>query len=54
LAGYIGPLAKHLVKSAALRAANVEELLSRLAAELDNESERHEFMQRCHSGKQRT
>jgi hypothetical protein len=54
LAGYIGPLAKHLVKSAALRAAGVDDLLSRLATELDSESERHEFMQRCHSGKPRT
>jgi TIR domain len=51
LAGYIGPLAKHLVKSAALRAAGVDDLLSRLAAELDTESERHEFTQRCHGGK---
>jgi hypothetical protein len=53
LAGYIGPLAKHLVKSAALRAAGVDDLLSRLATELDTESERHEFTQRCHGGKPR-
>jgi hypothetical protein len=53
LAGYIGPLAKHLVKSAALRAAGVDDLLSRLARELDTESERHEFTQRCHGGKPR-
>jgi hypothetical protein len=53
LAGYIGPLAKHLVKSAALRAAGVDDLLSRLATELETESERHEFTQRCHGGKPR-
>jgi hypothetical protein len=53
LAGYIGPLAKHLVKSAALRAAGVDDLLSRLATELDSESERYEFTQRCHGGKPR-
>jgi hypothetical protein len=53
LAGYIGPLARHLVKSAALRAAGVDDLLSRLASELDAESERHEFTQRCHGGKPR-
>jgi TIR domain len=53
LAGYIGPLAKHLVKSAALRAAGVDDLLGRLATELDTESERHEFTQRCHGGKPR-
>jgi hypothetical protein len=47
LAGYIGPLAKHLVKQAALRAAGVEDLVSRLAAELDTESDRREFTRRC-------
>jgi hypothetical protein len=47
LAGYIGPVAKHLVKSAAVRAAAVEDLVERLAAELDTESERREFTQRC-------
>lgn len=48
LAGYIGPLARHLVKNAASRAAGVGDLVSRLAAELDTESERREFTQRCH------
>src|ERR1700722_9134186 len=43
LAGYIGPLAKHLVKSAASHAAGVEDLVGRLATELDTESERREF-----------
>jgi hypothetical protein len=47
LAGYLGPVARHLVKTAAMRAAAVEDLVGRLAAELDTESERHEFTQRC-------
>jgi TIR domain len=51
LAGYIGPVARHLVKTAALRAAAVEELVSRLATELDTDSERREFTQRCHAGR---
>jgi hypothetical protein len=47
LAVYIGPVAKHLVKTAALRAAGVDDLLGRLAMELDTESDRREFIQRC-------
>ena len=47
LAGYIGPLAKHLVKAAASRATGKEDLIARLAAELDTESDRHEFSRRC-------
>jgi hypothetical protein len=47
LAGYIGPLARHLVKTAASRATGVDELVGRLATELDTESERREFTQRC-------
>jgi hypothetical protein len=53
LAGYIGPLAKHLVKTAASRAAGVDDLVGRLATELDTESERREFSQRCRIGKPR-
>jgi hypothetical protein len=53
LAGYIGPLAKHLVKTTAPRAAGVDDLVGRLATELDSESERREFTQRCRVGKQR-
>ena len=49
LAGYIGPLAKHLVKSAAGRAAGIEDLIARLAAELETESDRYEFSRRCRS-----
>ena len=51
LAGYIGPVAKHLVKQAALRAAGVDDLVARLAVELDTESQRREFTRRCRSGK---
>ena len=47
LAAYIGPLAKHLVKSAASRAAGLDDLLARLAAELDTDLERRTFVQRC-------
>lgn len=47
LAAYIGPLAKHLVKSAASRAAGIDDLLARLAAELDTDLERRTFAQRC-------
>jgi hypothetical protein len=53
LAGYIGPLAKHLVKTAASRAAGVDDLVARLAMELDSESERRTFTQRCRIGKPR-
>jgi hypothetical protein len=53
LAGYIGPLAKHLVKTAVSRAAGVDDLVGRLATELDSESERREFTLRCRMGKPR-
>jgi hypothetical protein len=46
LAGYIGPIAKHLVKTAALRTATVEQLVSTVAMELETETDRHEFTQR--------
>ena len=49
LAGYIGPIAKHLVKTAALRAATAEQLVSRVAAELETETDRHEFTRRWRS-----
>src|SRR5450631_592072 len=47
LAGYIGPLAKHLVKTAAVHAPSFDGLVTRLAAEIDTEAERREFAQRC-------
>jgi len=49
LAGYIGPIAKHLVKTAALRAATTEQLVSTVAAELETETDRHEFTRRWRS-----
>ena len=51
LAGYIGPLAKHLVKRAALRANDLDGLVAGLAAELDAESDRRAFMERCRQGR---
>jgi hypothetical protein len=49
LAGYIGPLARHLVKTAALQAGSVDDLIGRLATELDTETERYEFTRQCRS-----
>ena len=46
LAGYIGPIARHLIKTAAGRAANAEELVRVVALELETETDRHEFTQR--------
>jgi hypothetical protein len=43
LAGYIGPIAKHLMKAAAARAASAEELVRTVALELETETDRHEF-----------
>jgi hypothetical protein len=51
LAGFIGPLARHLVKSAASCARGVDDLVGRLAAELETDSERREFTQRCRFGR---
>jgi hypothetical protein len=51
LAGYIGPLARHLVKSAAAHASGTEDLIARLAMELETESDRYEFTRRCRSDK---
>jgi hypothetical protein len=50
LAGYVGPLARHLVKVAAARSAGVDDLVGQLATELDSDSERREFTQRCRMG----
>ncbi len=47
LAAYIGPLAKYLVRKEALGAAGTEELIARLATELELESDRSTFVQRC-------
>jgi hypothetical protein len=47
LADYIGPLAKHLVKRAAQRAKDLEDLIEHLAPELDAPSDRRTFVRRC-------
>jgi len=47
LAPYIGPLAKHLVKRAALQATSGEDLIARLAIELDTKPDRSSFAERC-------
>jgi hypothetical protein len=47
LADYIGPLAGHLVKRAVQRANDLEDLIERLAPELDAQSDRRAFVQGC-------
>jgi hypothetical protein len=47
LAQYIGPLARHLVKQAASRATGIDDLINQLCGELDGETERRDFAQRC-------
>jgi hypothetical protein len=47
LADYIGPLARHLVKRAVQRANDLEDLIERLAPELDAPSDRRAFVQGC-------
>lgn len=51
LAGFVGPIAKHLVKAATVRSTRVEDLVEHLAAELANDFERREFTQRCRSAR---
>ena len=53
LAGYIGPIARHLVKAAAARSSGPEELVAQLAQELETETDRHEFTRRWRSGEAR-
>jgi hypothetical protein len=47
LASYIGPLARFLVKREAQRATDPEELIAKLSNELEAESDRNTFLQRC-------
>ena len=54
LAGYIGPIAKHLVKTAATRVSSAEELVKTVALELETETDRHEFTLRWRSGVSRS
>jgi hypothetical protein len=49
LAGYIGPIARHIVKGATARATSLESVVQQVAAELETESERHEFIKRWRS-----
>jgi hypothetical protein len=53
LAGYIGPIARHLVKAAAARASGLDELVAQLSTELETETDRHEFTRRWRSGEAR-
>ena len=50
LAGYIGPIARHLVKAAAARVSSLEELVVQLSKELETETDRHEFTRRWRTG----
>ena len=54
LAGYIGPIARHLVKAAASRTSSLDELMAQLAKELETETDRHEFTRRWRSGEAHT
>jgi hypothetical protein len=47
LAGYIGPLARHLVKRAAASAAGPESLIVMLGTEIESETERSRFVNAC-------
>jgi len=46
LAGYLGPIAKQVVKTAAARTASAQELVRTVALELHSETDRHEFTRR--------
>jgi hypothetical protein len=47
LAQHIGPLARHLVKQAALQATSIEDLLERLGAEIEGQGDRRRFLALC-------
>ena len=47
LAHYIGPVAKHLVRCAAAAAADFDDLMRMLAAEIDSEPDRRAFINSC-------
>jgi serine/threonine-protein kinase len=44
LASYVGPLARLLIKDAAGKSGNLKELYSQLAAHIDSEDERRDFL----------
>jgi hypothetical protein len=47
LASYIGPVARHLVRRAAADALGIEQLLQRLAAEIESDEDRRQFVGSC-------
>jgi len=47
LAAHLGPIARHLVRKAALTSVSDEQLIAALAAELASDAERRVFLQRC-------
>ncbi len=47
LAGYIGPVARHLVRRAARESTGFESLIAHLAPELDSDVDRHAFIAAC-------
>ncbi len=49
LAHYVGPMAKYLVKRAASKATNREELTQMLAAEVEALPARKQFLEACHT-----
>lgn len=51
LAHYVGPMAKYLVKRAASKATNREELTQMLAAEVEALPARKQFLEACHADK---
>jgi serine/threonine protein kinase len=51
LASYVGPLARLLIKDAAGKAGNLQELYAQLAAHIDSEDERREFLATLGAGR---
>lgn len=47
LAGYVGPVARYLVKRAATRSSSTEELVLALGEEIDSERDRQQFIHAC-------
>ena len=47
LAGYIGPVARHLVRRAAREGGGFESLIAHLAPELEHDGDRHAFVDAC-------
>jgi hypothetical protein len=44
---FVGPVAKHLVRRAAAAVRDVEQLIARLAGEIDSENDRRRFSGAC-------